>query len=367
MFQHKRLILRSALKARVTKDGPRYGRTHMLRKTGAAFALLLAASCTSFPEAPAATTEPTIEGDFLVSLDGAKLGLTAWRAESPRAVLVAVHGMNDYARSFTELGAYLAAEGVTVYAYDQRGFGRSPDFGRWPGTKTMIADLRAAISAAHTAHPGLPVFVVGHSMGAAVVLSAMDEGPLDVAGAILAAPGVWGGARLPLLYRVALNISASVLPGKTLTGERAGRQATDNIPVLREMYADPYVIKGTRLDAVLGVVRTMGEGWDASEEVGGDLLVLWGEKDDIIPVKAMAQTAKRLCGAVETRVYPTAWHLLFRDLEANLVWPDVARWIAQRADAASPVSGAGPAASSCAGADGGRSVAMALRLSRTGV
>lgn len=338
--------------------------------------LLFCAACVSFPGAPPATATPHFAGDTLISIDGAALGLTAWRADAPKAVVIAVHGMNDYAHGFEGLGAWLSQNrDITVYAYDQRGFGRSPDFGRWPGEETMIADLRAGVSAARAAHPGVPLFVLGHSMGAAVVMAAMKEGPLGADGVILAAPGVWGGARLPILYRAALNMSASVLPGKSLTGERAGRQATDNIEILREMFADPLVIKETRLDAILGVVRLMGDGWDASNEIGGRILFLYGEKDDIIPVKAMAKTAERLCGAVETRVYSDGWHLLFRDLQAETVWRDVGAWIGAvsdavaQADAASPVSGSGPAASSCAGADGGRSVAVSAtqRSDRSGV
>ncbi|MEQ8936099.1 MAG: alpha/beta fold hydrolase [Amphiplicatus sp.] len=327
-------------------------------------------ACVSFPDAPPAIVTPHFSGETLISIDGAALGLTAWNAPGPKAVLVAVHGMNDYAHAFAGLGGWLSQhENIAVYAYDQRGFGRSPDFGRWPGEETMIADLSAAVAAAHAAHPGAPLFVLGHSMGAAVVMTAMREGPLDADGVILAAPGVWGGARLPILYRVALNMSASVLPGKSLTGERAGRQATDNIEILREMFADPLVIKETRLDAILGVVRLMGDGWDASNEIGGRILFLYGEKDDIIPVKAMAKTAERLCGDVETRAYPDGWHLLFRDLQAEKVWSDVGAWIDAQADAASPVSGSGPAASSCAGADGGRSVAFSAtqRNDRSGV
>ncbi|MEQ8177152.1 MAG: hypothetical protein RIA10_02350 [Amphiplicatus sp.] len=89
----------------------------------------------------------------------------------------------------------------------------------------------------------------------------------------------------------------------------------------------------------------------------------------------MSKTAERLCGVVETRAYPNGWHLLFRDLQAEKVWRDVGEWIArvsaefEQADAASPVSGSGPAASSCAGADGGRSVAVSAtqRKDRSGV
>lgn len=297
------------------------------RALAGAFAALALSACVSFPDAPQASFAPSFEEDGLHSIDGAVLGVETWRAENPHAVIVALHGMNDYGHMFDGPGPYWAARGVTTYAIDQRGFGRSPNFGYWVGEETMIADLRAAVAAAREAHPGLPVYVLGHSMGAGVILAAEAEAPLGADGLVLAAPGVWGGGALPIPYRIAANIAAMATPGKTLTGERAQRQATDNIEALREMGADPLVIKETRIDAVLGVTRVMGSAYDGAKHVEGDILFLMGEKDEIIPLKAMEKTAMRLSGDVTFRRYPLGWHMLFRDLQAENVWRDVADWI----------------------------------------
>lgn len=291
-------------------------------------AALALSACVSFPDAPPATVAPSIEADGLHSIDGAVLGLQRWEAESPRAVIVALHGMNDYSQAFAGPAAWWAQEHqITTYAVDQRGFGRSPLFGYWAGEATMVADLRAAITAARMKHPGVPVYALGHSMGAGVVLAAEAESPLGADGIILAAPGVWGGAALPVPYRLAANVAATFSPGKTLTGERAERQSTDNIEMLRAMYKDPLVIKETRLDAVVGVTRVMGSAYSGAKRVNGDILFLMGEKDEIIPLKVMGKTAMRLKGDVTVRRYPDGWHLLFRDLQARAVWADVAAWI----------------------------------------
>ncbi len=300
---------------------------HFLTSIIAAFAL---AACVSFPDAPPAEFAPRIEADGFHSIDGAVLGLQTWPAENPHAIIVALHGMNDYSHMFSGSAEYWAEQGITTYAIDQRGFGRSPGFGYWPGEGTMVADLRAAIAAARAQHPGLPVFALGHSMGAGVILAGEAEAGLGADGIILAAPGVWGGKALPLPYRVSANVAATVAPGKTLTGERAARQATDNIGILREMYADPLVIKETRLDAILGVTRVMGSAYNNAENVTGRILFLIGEKDEIIPLKAMEKTAMRLEGDVTFRRYPEGWHMLFRDLQAPAVWRDVAGWISAR-------------------------------------
>ncbi|WDI30432.1 alpha/beta fold hydrolase [Hyphococcus flavus] len=285
----------------------------------------LLSACVSFPEAPSASVTPSFEDDIFISIDGARLGLQRWEAENPTAIIVALHGMNDYSYAFNGPAAWWAANhNISTYAIDQRGFGRSPNFGHWPGEETLIADLRAALAAARRKHPKVPLYAMGHSMGAGVIIAASAESSLDAEGLILAAPGVWN---VPAPYRLAANVAATFTPGKTLTGERADRQATDNIPILREMAADPLMIKETRLDAVVGVTRVMGSAYSEAKKIDARVLYLMGEKDEIIPLNAMEKTAMRLSGDVTFRRYPQGWHLLFRDLQSEKVWRDVASWV----------------------------------------
>ncbi len=321
--------------------------TRVGAKSAAAALLLVACACVSFPDAPAGAAIPSYTEQGLTAIDGASLPVTVWAADKPRAIAVALHGMNDYANAFALPADEWAMSGITTYALDQRGFGRGSDRGRWPGAPTMKADLRAAVAAARAAHPGLPVFVVGHSMGGAVALSALgDEEGLDADGVVLAAPAIWGGSRMPFFYRIAINVAASILPGKTATGERAGRQASDNIDILRQMAADPLMIGPTRLDATLGLVRLMGEAWRSSEAASGRILVLFGEKDEIIPPKAIRETAARLSGDVEVKAYPDSWHLVFRDLARAGPTKDAADWMLSLAEPAKAQSDAAPLAAS---------------------
>ncbi len=294
---------------------------------------ILLSACVSFPDAPAPIAPPVLSANSLRSTDGALLPVTVWPAPAPKAIVLAIHGMNDYSHAFALPGAWWAEHSaITTYAIDQRGFGGAPDAGRWAGAETMKSDLRAAVTAIRAAHPGVPLFIVGHSMGAAVVMAAEADAPLGADGLILAAPGVWGGSALPLTHRMSANFAAIIAPGKTLTGKRAARQASDNIEILRSMGADPKVIKATRVDAVLGVVRVMGEAFENTDSVCADTLMLIGRKDEVIPLSAMEHVAETLCGDVDVRRYPNGWHFLFRDLQRERVWRDVAAWIEQRTD-----------------------------------
>src|SRR5690348_14499547 len=70
--------------------------------------------------------------DRIIAADGAELPLQVWApAEAPRAAIVALHGFNDYANAFDFAGTQLAHDGYAVYAYDQRGFGRTAGRGFW--------------------------------------------------------------------------------------------------------------------------------------------------------------------------------------------------------------------------------------------
>ena len=74
-----------------------------------------------------------------MAADGAELPLRSWlpQAGPPDAVLVALHGFNDYSNFFDGPGRWLAGRGIASYAYDQRGFGGAPHRGLWAGTEAL--------------------------------------------------------------------------------------------------------------------------------------------------------------------------------------------------------------------------------------
>ena len=113
-------------------------------------------------------------------------------------MLIALHGMNDYANTYYLAGPWFAARGVAVYAYDARGFGRSPQRGVWPGERLMTEDLRTALAVVRRAHPSATIAVIGDSMGAATTIATFGEpNAPEVDRVILVAPAVWGWSSLP--------------------------------------------------------------------------------------------------------------------------------------------------------------------------
>lgn len=314
-----------------------------------AVALSGAIACAPMIQAPGqVATAPKLADDYLVTPDGRRLPLRIWKPAAaapkgkhtaaktappkPWAAVVALHGMNDYSYGFDLPAKAWAKDGIVTYAYDQRGFGATDPKGIWPGVGTMIADLRTAVDLVHERHPGLPVYVVGVSMGGGVALAAMGgPNPPKVDGVVLVAPAVWSRKTMPSLYTITLALAAHTLPQWRLTGRDIDRRPTDNIALLRQMGRDPLVQKGARVDAIWGVVNLMDRAAAAAPSVTTPVLLLYGAKDKIIPKKPVRAVAAALPRRfVRVAYYPSGWHLLLRDKQRAVVHRDVVAWIRNR-------------------------------------
>lgn len=263
----------------------------------------------------------------LTAADGSALAVSVWEAPAPKAILLALHGYGDYGEStFADAGTFWAGEGITTIAYDQRGFGRNPSRGLWPGADGLVADLKRVVVDVRAAYPGKPIFVLGHSMGGGVVLAAAPE--LEVDGIILAAPAIWGGGELNPIHRAASWLAAATVPEKRFTGEGVVRiQPSDNIEALRKLGRDPLYLRPPSAREIFGLVRVIDLAVAVAGEVTLPSLLLIGERDELIPKRTVTRVFERVQGARTVRRYPDGWHLLFRDLQARVVWEDVADWI----------------------------------------
>lgn len=278
---------------------------------------------------------PKISGERLVARDGVTLPLRSWKPEMgpPVAVVIALHGFNEYSRAFDDVGRWLAGRfGIAFYAYDQRGFGESLNRGVWPGEAALAGDLGAAVAAVQAQHPRTPLFLLGESMGAAVIMTAMAApAPPQVEGIVLLAPAVWGRASMPWYQNLVLWMAAHTIPGVGVTGRGLGIQASDNIEMLKARGRDPLVIKQTRIDAVYGLVNLMDRAMTASSLLHGRMLILYGDKDQLIPPGAISEMLAKLPRDTEGHrrigVYATGYHMLLHDLQREVVWDDIGSWI----------------------------------------
>ncbi len=279
---------------------------------------------------PAGFPGPSIEADAFVVDDGARLPYRRWgRAEEPAAVVVALHGMNDHATAFRLAGPWWAEQGVVTYAYDQRGFGAAPGRGVWAGEARMVEDLRTVVSLVRARHPQARIAVVGESMGGAVAISAFaSDRPPAADQLLLLAPAVWGWSSQSLPNRASLWAAARLMgPRAVEAPDWAVRhiRATDNLMELVANGADPLFIRATRFDALSGLVDLMESATIKLGQVRVPTLLMYGAHDQIIEKGPMRRALIRAGSPPNLRTawYPDGWHLLNRDLEAEVVFRDV--------------------------------------------
>ncbi|MET0547367.1 MAG: alpha/beta fold hydrolase [Caulobacterales bacterium] len=306
---------------------------------------LAIASCAPAVQKPV-TGEVTFSGPQLtdngfVSFDGARLGLRVWPAKGEtKAIMLGLHGMNDYSAAFRMVAPYLAEHGVTTYAIDQRGFGISPNTGIWAGEDLLINDAAALEQAARAAYPGLPVTMMGISMGGAVAIRAAAEKRIHPDRLILAAPAVWGWSAMPPVYRMALWLGAHTRPDQNvLPPKNLKIVASDNNKMLYENWKDPLFLKKTRIDSIYGLVGLMEDASKSVANLPPNTLYLYGAHDQIIPPKAAFRSVRRLPATTRTIYYPKGYHMLTRDLNGALVWADILAFIQD--PEAKPPSGLG--------------------------
>jgi alpha-beta hydrolase superfamily lysophospholipase len=300
-------------------------------------ALLLAAACaTPQVQEPLSMTRTVTPGllvdeNTFVSFDGAKLGLTYWEGQgygpATGHVIVGLHGMNDYANAFHMAAPYWASQGVSVYAYDQRGFGRSPGRGIWPDEELMREDLRTAVDLARTRHPDAKVTVVGISMGAAVAMSAFGSDRPPAADQFIASgPGLRGWGAMNLTYRTSLWLSAHIRPGWIVKPPRrfVRIEPSDNVEMLQRTWSDPLMMPTNRIDQVYGLVSLMERAHQRAPNLPQSLptLVSYGANDYVVPMKGVERTAKVLPSHIRTVYYEKGFHMLLRDLQAQTVHDD---------------------------------------------
>jgi alpha-beta hydrolase superfamily lysophospholipase len=301
--------------------------------------------------APATQANATVVPDKIVHTDAVPaqhirfqlpgdtaLAARVWVSPQPRHIVLGVHGFNDYSKAFEPLAQHLVSElQATVYAYDQRGFGANPQPGIWPGSNILLADLRHVVAQLRESHPGLPLTVVGESMGGAVVLVAASEAPgLAADQLILKAPAVWGAHSMPWYQRLSLYTMNLLAPEMSFTGRglpSLGIRPTDDIEVSRDLGRDPLFIKATRVGSLAGVTELMGRAQNPKALPPQRSLVLYGLRDRIIPPQPVCDWLTYLnssvpkTGLTDVVVYPEGWHLLTRQLRTREPLQDMAHWL----------------------------------------
>jgi alpha-beta hydrolase superfamily lysophospholipase len=274
------------------------------------------------------------------SADGTTIVAYRWDpAGSPRAAVQLTHGMGEHALRYEHVARALNEAGFVVYAQDQRGHGASADpealgdLGQdsWPGLVDDIGLLSARIRAEH---PGLPLILLGHSMGSFAVQQYLYDHSADADGVVLtgtAAIDLLEGA-LDLDQPIDLSaFNAPFAPARTDYDWLSRDEAMVDAYV-----ADPRC--GFGIDTAAGKAMFTGArrgadpGQLAAIRPGLPLYIAAGEADPVNGGLALLMPlAERYQAAgltdVTVRTYPDARHEILNETNRAEIIAELITWI----------------------------------------
>ncbi len=265
-------------------------------------------------------------------------GRIFWRAWLPdaraRGVIALVHGVAEHSGRYEHVGRRLADDGFAVYALDHIGHGRSGGRkGNVDSVDGAADNVVTLLDIASGQHPGVPRFVLGHSMGSLITLYLATRGPLDVAGIAVSAPPLVIDAgnpvqRLlaPLLMRWTPNLGVLKLDSSTISRDPEVVRAYDN---------DPLVFRG-KLPArtAAQILLNTGTVVQRLKQLTVPTLVMQGTADTLAN-PAGADIIERDAGAQDLTVlrYPGLYHEIFNEPEQDQVLTDLLDWLNKHVDA----------------------------------
>ncbi|HLI70589.1 MAG TPA: lysophospholipase [Ktedonobacteraceae bacterium] len=268
--------------------------------------------------------------EMLALADGCKLFLRCWKTEG-RGVLLIMHGLGAHSGWFIDMGNALARRGLTVYAVDHRGFGRSEGLpGHVERATNYIGDLAAVLKEIRARHAaeGTKFFALGHSMGGifATHLAAKHSSLLD--GVLFLNPWVRDQVKVPL------GMTLGILAGGLLRSKRywpgpAGTEVmTTNPEAVRMLEADPYWRRKFTANFFAEIFRLRLQVLKLAPQIALPALVMQADEDKSVVPEASRKLYEALGSSDKTwKTYPDYAHDSELEADRAQLDQDIVEWI----------------------------------------
>ena len=272
----------------------------------------------------------------LATPGGASLALRAWPTDGvPRALVQLVHGLGEHIGRYEHVARWFNARGFAVHGYDHYGHGASSGpRGGLPAELRLVDDLALVLDDTRRAHPGLPLLLLGHSLGGLVAASLVARNVRPVDALVLSSPALDAGLSAPqkLLLALLLRVAPNLRVGNGLED----RYLAHDPAVVQAYRADVRVHDriGARLARFLADegarVLARAPTWPVPT-----LLLYAGDDRLVKPAgsRVFGQAAAP-SGKVQAQCFDALYHEIFNEPAAQPVWDALDAWLRQTLPAA---------------------------------
>lgn len=299
------------------KGTMRYPQANAFRP-GARLLAALAALIVCLPQA--ALAEPGRADESEVSR-ATQLPLSLWTDAQvrPRGVVIAIHGLLMHGLAYDAMARTLASRGFVVVAPDLRGCGRwllaerAADRSRLLNYERSYRDIVAIARRLKADYPGLPLFLVGESMGADLAIRVAAQEPDLVSGLVLASPAIKGRLLiLPRVFYEVVSVASHPLRAVDLT-PYVRRCASDDPRVPEEILSDPLARKRLSVLELWRSLSTVKRTLCLVKQIrpATPVLVIQGSADRTLKANAVMLLLARLRSVDQTiKWFPDRGHIL---------------------------------------------------------
>lgn len=276
----------------------------------------------------------------LVNADGQYLFCRYWKPEgTPKALVFVSHGAGEHCGRYDELAQMLVGLELLVFAHDHVGHGQSE------GERMVVSDFHVFIrdvlqhvDTVQKDYPGLPVFLLGHSMGGAIAILTAAEKPGYFSGMVLISPLVLANPESATTFKVlAAKVLNLVLPNMSLGPIDASVLSRNKTEV--DLYnTDPLICRaGLKVCFGIQLLNAVSRVERALSKLTLPFLLLQGSADRLCDSKGaylLMESAKSQDKTL--KIYEGAYHVLHKELPevTNSVFHEINMWISQRTAAA---------------------------------
>ncbi|WBY00072.1 lysophospholipase [Ramlibacter tataouinensis] len=270
--------------------------------------------------------------------DGDNLALHDWPVPEGtplRGVVLLVHGLGEHAGRYEALAQRLNAWGFAVRGYDQYGHGQSGGpRGGLPGAGRLVDDLAEMVHSARTRTPdGVPLILLGHSMGGLVGALYAAAHPASIDALVLSSPAL--GTRVSGPQKLLLRTLPRLAPDLRVGNGLQTRWLSHDPAVERAYLADPLV--HDRIAARLAGFITEGGPRVLAQAAQWKVptLLLYAGQDRLVdPAGSRAFAAAAPQPVVRSHCFADLYHEIFNEQDAQPVFDCLQRWLDERAPVA---------------------------------
>lgn len=260
---------------------------------------------------------------YFSSFDGTRLFLKMDVPDAPKAIVVLVHGLCEHLGRYDYMTQKLTDHKIGVYRFDHRGHGKSegkPVF--YKDFNEMIDDVHTVVERAKAENPGLPLFLIGHSMGGLAVTTFGMKYPGQVNG-IVASGAV-------TRFNNAFAIPPDQPVDAYFPNELAAGVCSD--PAVVEAYVnDPLVAKEISFGLFYNLFAAVEWNKAHSGEFVDPVLLLHGANDGLVNEKDSRDLFGDIAAEDKTlKIYAFLYHEIFNEPSKDEVIGDAVAWIEQR-------------------------------------